>query len=77
MHYSCMLLYHVLLNIEPNTFANFGCYCLYFSSSLQAIKRGLSQAQQELQAASTDEARAEAQIAVEVHESMDAAVSGK
>ncbi|XP_071841014.1 ATP synthase subunit delta, mitochondrial-like [Apostichopus japonicus] len=42
-----------------------------------AIKRGLSQAQQELQAASTDEARAEAQIAVEVHEAMDAAVTGK
>nr|XP_054764164.1 ATP synthase subunit delta, mitochondrial-like [Lytechinus pictus] len=41
----------------------------------QAIKEGMTKAQQELAAAATDLARAEAQIAVEVHEAMDAAVN--
>ncbi|XP_071498474.1 ATP synthase subunit delta, mitochondrial-like [Diadema antillarum] len=43
----------------------------------QAIKEGMTKAQQELAAASTDEARAEAQIGVEVHEALDAAVQAK
>ncbi|XP_801793.1 ATP synthase subunit delta, mitochondrial [Strongylocentrotus purpuratus] len=41
----------------------------------QAIKEGMTKAQQELAAAATDLARAEAQIAVEVHEAMDTAVN--
>ncbi|XP_022101693.1 ATP synthase subunit delta, mitochondrial-like [Acanthaster planci] len=42
-----------------------------------AVKEGLSKAQQELAAASTDLARAEAQIAIEAHEAMDQAIAGK
>ncbi|XP_071951965.1 ATP synthase subunit delta, mitochondrial-like [Antedon mediterranea] len=40
----------------------------------QAVKEGLTKAQQELGSASTDVEKAEAQIAVEVHEAMDQAV---
>ncbi|XP_072023787.1 ATP synthase subunit delta, mitochondrial-like [Amphiura filiformis] len=43
----------------------------------QAVKSGLTKAQQELSSASTDEAKAEAQIAVEVHEAMEKAIEGK
>jgi len=43
----------------------------------QSIKEGMTKAQQELAAAATDLARAEAQIGVEVHEALDAAVSAK
>ncbi|XP_038057077.1 ATP synthase subunit delta, mitochondrial-like [Patiria miniata] len=42
-----------------------------------AVKEGLSKAQQELAAASTDLARAEAQIAIDAHEAMDQAIAGK
>jgi len=42
-----------------------------------AVKEGLSKAQQELAAANTDLARAEAQIAIETHEAMDQAISAK
>ncbi|XP_033096812.1 ATP synthase subunit delta, mitochondrial-like [Anneissia japonica] len=40
----------------------------------QAIKEGLSKANQDLAAATTDVAKAEAQIAVEVHEALEQAV---
>lgn len=43
----------------------------------QAVKEGASKAQQALAAASTDEAKAEAGIAVEVHEAMERALGTK
>lgn len=42
----------------------------YFQIFLQACKEGLSKAQQLLSSASTEEAKAEAQIAIEVNEEL-------
>ena len=53
----------------------FKCIIHFHLYSLQLVKEGLTKAQQELSAASTDEAKAEAQIAIEVHEAMEKAVS--
>lgn len=48
-----------------------GCIC-----TLQAIREGVTKAQHDLSAASSDRAKAEAQIALECYEALQKAVEG-
>ena len=51
-----------------------GSFIIFFFFSTQAVRDGVSKAQQEVNAASSEKAKAEAQIALECYEALQKAL---